>query len=80
MIPRVQEEQLLGNGLPRCRKLALNQRGQYSPLSLVFTAQLICGMIDAPTNDDKFTGESWAGLNIGQAMELIFGDTNRDQA
>jgi hypothetical protein len=76
-----QEEQLLGSELGRCTKLAQSQRGQYSPLSLVLTAQLFCAIkdISSPKGDLAFTGNSWTGLDIGQSMEFIFGDANRNQ-
>jgi hypothetical protein len=79
-----QESQLLGSNLGQCSKPALTQRGQYSPLSAVFTAQLLCSIIDISAQrpvqiNQPYDGKSWMGFNITQALELVLGDSDRSQ-
>jgi hypothetical protein len=79
-----QEAELLGDNLAKCSASNLTQKGQFSPLSPIFTAQLLCTMVKVSSEDspsDPFKGDkSWKGLNIGQSLELLLGDVNRDQA
>ncbi len=75
---------MLGDNLARCSVSNLTQKGQFSPLSPILTAQYLCSMIkqsSESSSPDPFKGDkSWKGLNIGQVLELILGDLNRDQA
>ena len=81
LIRRMQEAELLGDNLARCSAPALTQKGQFSPLSPILTAQVLCKMKEMSTesSSNQFKGENWKGLNIGQTLELMLGDDNQDQ-
>jgi hypothetical protein len=86
----MQESALLGDNYGRCSASKYTQKGQYSPLSPILTAQLLCTMLEmssAPIDSespgsptDPYEGKlTWKGLNIGQMLELVLGDTDRNQ-
>jgi hypothetical protein len=86
----IQESELLGDSYGRCSASKFTQKGQYSPLSPILTAQLLCTMLEMSSSPagsenpgspiDPYQGKlSWKGLNIGQVLELVLGDTDRNQ-
>jgi hypothetical protein len=85
----MQESDLLGENRGLCSASTYTQRGQYSPLSPILTAQLLCTMLEMSSSTDPerpgsptdpYGGKlTWKGLNIGQMLELVLGDSDRNQ-